>query len=703
MKYTDRKITTEKNMTCRSLLLVCLVAAAGYPETDTRARLDSLQQRVEEVVSKAGIHFGGEFRSQFLLSRIRGEGVTPGKRTDESVEYTSVDFDITARPNDAIGARVMFRMHQDWRNFFSDIANPIFSRWISIDGSVARMFSYHAGDFKERYSPLTLYSPDITVPFEPEIFAQLRRQAMAEEFVRGNSRPLQGASVNLDAEVVPILKELHVNLLASRLRLAQTNIENGSMVATELEKAPMDRYALGANTDAVVLPDLFVGGTAMDIFDLKATADTSDTVADTLAKQTAVWAVRGGAGTRAFLDTDRFSLSLSAELAQSRNDSSWYRVDTLRTAGDTSTTHHLLQQTITGNACSIDLRGRLGFGNGSLRFGVGYLSNDRTFRNELAQSPTFIGQRIMNIENDSTYRDNTFKWFEPSRFVATHYSTFDAMYRHVFKFTPSEATNLWHKAPMRKISYTRAILSQEELDKIADEYLDPALQLVMPFGPATPNRSGFRGSLDLSLLEGGLDVRGSLLMVDEKESSSIVHPVSVAYDSGETMSSGTAAPADTTVMENTEISVPATSFLQAGGGVSVDLSALITALPHPLVLSGGYRLSRAINDGNIDYDVTASTTEVGFLNAGLAWTFWKRATLLAGYQRIDMSADGTVDDIVTRQVQTHWAVGARYRVGEGGTLTGALGKVAVAWPENPPAGHRDFSQWQPELRLTVSF
>ncbi|MBD3239974.1 MAG: hypothetical protein GF331_05265, partial [Chitinivibrionales bacterium] len=137
-------------LTALGVLLLC--AATILADDTTTTRLERLEEKVESILSKAGIHFGGEFRSRLLLSRIGGPGALDHRPSDEPVEYTSVDFDIVARPNDAIGGRAILRLHQDWRNFFSDISNPIFTRWISIDGTVKRMFSYHVGDLRERYT-----------------------------------------------------------------------------------------------------------------------------------------------------------------------------------------------------------------------------------------------------------------------------------------------------------------------------------------------------------------------------------------------------------------------------------------------------------------------------------------------------------------------------------------------------------------------
>ena len=104
-------------------------------------------------MAKAGISIGGEFRSQYTGAKISGDSLDQSKRTRETNEFTSVDFDIKARPNEYISGRIVFRMHQNWQNFFSDISNPIFSRWISIDGNPMDMFRFNIGDFKEKYSP----------------------------------------------------------------------------------------------------------------------------------------------------------------------------------------------------------------------------------------------------------------------------------------------------------------------------------------------------------------------------------------------------------------------------------------------------------------------------------------------------------------------------------------------------------------------
>jgi len=49
---------------------------------------------LENILSKEGISVGGAFRSQYLHSSIGGPGALAALRSEEGVEYTSVDFDI---------------------------------------------------------------------------------------------------------------------------------------------------------------------------------------------------------------------------------------------------------------------------------------------------------------------------------------------------------------------------------------------------------------------------------------------------------------------------------------------------------------------------------------------------------------------------------------------------------------------------------
>ena len=126
-------------MTLRTSVVTMLFLAAALSASSgaENERMNKIESKLRSIINKAGIDFSGTFRSQYLSSQLEensgDSSIDWGRKTTESNEYTSVDFDISARPNEALSGKLLFRMHQNWQNMFSDIANPIFTRWICID------------------------------------------------------------------------------------------------------------------------------------------------------------------------------------------------------------------------------------------------------------------------------------------------------------------------------------------------------------------------------------------------------------------------------------------------------------------------------------------------------------------------------------------------------------------------------------------
>jgi hypothetical protein len=633
------------------------------------SRLDKIEQAVSNALSKAGVNFGGEFRSQFLTSGVEGRAVTKSYRKGEDVEFTSVDFDVSARPASELSARLIFRFYEDWRNMWISFQEPICSRWISVDGLVKNVFSYNVGDFKQKYSPLTLYSPDVDIAYEPEIFAQQRKTAMKEMFLGDNERVLQGVNMNFDAEIVPALKELHWNVLGSRLRNVEL-VSTGAPVALHLDTALMDKYVVGSNLNMTIIPGLSLGGTFLDIFDATPTFGGSTDSAEMIAQNTRVFAGRGEVGTGLFMDEKTFSLAIGGEVAVSSDDSSWQHVDTV---SPTQILKTRTTQAVTGTAATVDLKGILRIAStGNVNFDIGFLNNQADFRNDLAQSPTFFRTRIMNTENDVS--------------SGALYSTFDALYRQVFKFSPSEnAQNNgslagWLKGPVSKIAYGSGILTQKEMRRVP---LDNAISTVMPFGPATPNRSGVKAGVSADFLEKAILVSGSAKFLNELDGQ-------FAVVDTETRAQGI---------------MPQSTFLEAGGGASVDLAALGRFWRYPLIISGGYTLSRVSNDGAAGYAQSPWTIDVGFVNAGLYWTFLKKASLLGGYQLLVTDGDGIYDNVKHTLTQLHWSCGLEYKLSDGARLTGSFGGIEVSHKNDAAidVSAMDFRQYQTDLFLTVTF
>jgi hypothetical protein len=629
---------------------------------DISGKPDSIATVLERIISKAGISFGGEFRSQFLSSTIGDTGAVKNRRAGEEVEFTSVDFDVKARPNTVTQGRAVFRMHQDWRNYFSDISNPIFVRWLSLDGTVKNMVSYNVGDFKQKYTPLTLYAPDVDILYEPTLFAQDRTVAMDEAFLENNQRILQGVNLNGDAEITPFFNAAHAGIFGARLRNVGVNIQNGQKVTAAMEVSPVEKYLVAGNLDLTFLKGFSVGGNLMNVFDNKGSYAGNDSVFKLIAQNTNLIDGRGNADFAKLLNAENWKATLSAEFASSKDDTGYT---------DSAAKKVLLAST-EGTALRAGFSG--GYAGGSLftmSLDAFFLNNTADFRNDCAQSPVFVGRRIMNVENDTPYASgNNFD------VTSLHYSSFDALYDHVFKFAPSASTNMWNQAPFSKGSYTNTIFTKSERSKIA---LDPSLQLVMPFGPATPNRTGIDAKVNLGFLKNKVEAKvvfASLKEIDPQKLSD-----SVSY--------------------------PLTAYGQAGGGAKVNIGSLV-GWQYPFYISGSVVKSTSDNDGISGDSLHPSLSITSTMYCGdLYFKFWKRAAIIGGVEQIDNDFASKYDN---KTAQLYYAGGLEYKVSEGSYIDGKIGQIKVSYDSSVPvvapqtsAAAKNFSQTIVNLFLRVKF
>ena len=674
------------------LAMIGVMATCGYSDDGTAdsasATSKNVMKTLEHIMAKAGISFDGEFKSQFMSATVGGAAVDNTRRKNETVEYTSVDFDIKARPNTITQGRLIFRMQQDWRNFYSDISNPIFTRWVSIDGSIKGMFSYDVGDFRQKYTPLTLYTPDLDILYEPDLFAQQREMAKNEVFLDDNQRLLQGVNLNFGAEVYPIFNSLKLNVLATRLRSVETNIQNGSKPVGFIETSPIEKFMVGTNGDATFLKGVSVGLSYLNIFDNKESHTLySDSAIDTMAQNTGIFDVRGGVDVANLLDAKSWKTNVSAEMALSSDDSAYYDTANQR--------KYLKTKAITGSAL------RAGINAGytlqdlfTVSVDAGFINNASNFRNELAQSPDFIGRRIMDFENDTLNYSPT----------SPLYSTFDAMYQQVFKFAPSPKDRFndnltwWFKEPFSKNSYSPIVLTQTELSNIKkrdstnylkSRYLDPSVQLIMPFGPATPNRTGVNGHATLGFL--GNRLQAKVLFASLKEIDTTIIAAATATTPAKTL--------------------PKTAYSQIGGGIKIELGGFV-GWKYPINISSSLVNSKASNDGiSGELAYPAASIASAFYSENLYFKFWKRMAFLAGMEYINNQFEKTFATTLTdTRNQMLTAIGLEYKLSDGSYVTGTVGQIDVTNKSDDPASTgaldpslKNFNQKLASLFLRVMF
>lgn len=278
-----------KALAVAASLWVPMVASAATDATVTDQQ-EALSARLEQILAKNGISIGGSFRGEVGASAMDGNYTKPVRRNDEQIAFTSVDFDLRARPNSSTTARAVFRLHLDDPNFFGSPYVPLDTRWLSLDGGFLDMFYYHLGNLQAKWSPLVMNATEPGFLYTPRLFAQQQKEVEAERFIGGGVRNLQGANLGLRAAVPSLqIDSFDVSLLASKLLSAGPIGSIASISTTKRQLsgdgvtgfpdslANFDRWALGGKANVAFLKGFNIGGSFIQTKDLRSTFGTIDT------------------------------------------------------------------------------------------------------------------------------------------------------------------------------------------------------------------------------------------------------------------------------------------------------------------------------------------------------------------------------------------------------------------------------------------
>ena len=700
------------------------MAAFAADGSDNTAKLDSLGQKLEKILSTQGISFGGQFKGEYGASVLSGNALNNVRRDDEQIGYTEVDFDLRARPNTVTQARAVFRMHLDDASFFGAPYSPFETRWLSIDGSTPEgILYYHLGSIQQKWSPLTIWSPDPSFVYTPRLFAQQQKLAMDERFLGNNNRNLNGVNLGIRAAVPSAaIDSFNLGLLAAKLLtaapvgsslsqfLSNSNTSMDGTVGYPDTLANFDRWVFGAKGSVTFLKAFDLGINVLADKDLKSTFGTSDTSTirlfrDSLAQSGLVYSVQLGADVAKFIGNPKLILGLDAEIASS----SWDYF----AARDTDLLANYLgakYTTTKGMAIDASLKGGWKTDNWSAALRVGYLMVDSAYRSDLAQTPVFnpaLG-RIYNSEQDLINTDGSVPGL-------LHYNTFDALYHSVHHWV-AEDRNEYTKAPYDKIAYSNYVAgwanyslgawtaATADLAKanataqalavanntvvatkaaaatklalyqvvLQDAPFDRDLQFVLPGGESSPNRVGPKVGFDLSFLNGGVEATGNGYFLSEAKG--------------------------TVLDTETQVTPEKATFQQIQAGVRFRLdrfapnwnTLLHPKNPIPLELSVSGGQSTAKGGASLDYKSTelAASVYVGVL---------PRLSVLGGYQAIT-GLDNTIA-MVSRNM-TDMAGGLEFKIQEGAYFLAMYNLIKTEYP-NAPEFNFDQSIWS--TKISVSF
>ena len=629
-----------------------------------------------------GVRIEGTSTSRYLRATLAGDGVNHENPTAENQAFSQADIALKASPGTGSGGEVDFRLHQDWNKSYEEGPNPFAIRRLLYGGAFfSDRLRFALGDFRSRYSPLTIYAPEPEVLMEPEIFAARRHEAMDEWFLDSNQVPLQGLNAEYAAVASPSFA-LTVKATGARLR----SVDPEGFLGWNFHSGSTEKWLTGGTAKARLWQGLELGLTQVHIIDLiraSRAGNNAYAMADqgtpllTRYDDENIFAPMLGFDGNPFLKSSRLSFSITVEYALSQYSARQDSLEKSPVAHKIADTHSEAQRS----------QVHAGFGKPGeafhLSLDAAYLKTGADYVNDVAQSPTFIGRRILNSQN-------------PVGGSSAGYRTLDALYNHEYHVTPitklntSEfwgngagtaynGTNNWIRAPFFKNSYTPVITSKAERDSL-QKALDPNVQLLFPFGPATPNRTGLTATVMGDFLHGALKAELTLASLREVQ--------------GETMDSLQAQPA---------------AFARLGGGLSMDLGTWL-GLTRALRLSGSYLKDSEARTAFTSHGIQVAALDYGtaFTNLGIYSQLFERFALSAGYQSIHANPLlGYIVQGQTRapamgsQTQSQWSLGAELKLAAGAVAMGEVGMLDMAESDGTAATR--FSQIVSGISLRIGF
>ena len=709
--------------------LTALALSTGFAAASVADNQEQIASKVDSANAHRGLEVTGAVRGVAQASYFGTDQDTYGKVAMPDVErneFVDADFNFGFRPWESVRANAMLRLYAGMQEYFASAAKIIEVPWLNVEGQVGNNFHWIVGDFRQQYSPLTLFAPDVDIMYEPQVFARKRHMAEKQQLLEGNQRNLQGANLQFRMDLNDIFGQVRAEGIFARLNRAQMldlsgaegNILPNDSVPGATQAANTDKFLLAGNLELLPLKkNAYLGGTMMYIFDNEDSYsyayryfDDEGQLATNPAtnlqisyinpfelqpQKTFILAGRVGGDVAGMMNNKNLILDATAELAMSMDEvktmsyvfedgdngtgtAADYDLDgdieSIVFGDDNRPKMKETAETNNGMALNAVLNAGYKTDSWGVRLVGDVVFNDSLWFNNLAQSPKFFAQRVLN----SDYDGNTVKYSVNSPL----YTTFDALYNFSPKFAPVARTlrtddnafknngqsDSYNIAPYNKNSWTGNVYSKAQI-ALLNAMADPAIQMVLPNGAATANREGGRATL-IANVGDWFEAQGLF---------GIYTQVSPLYGF-------------------TDV-----SYMEYGGGLKADVFKVI-GFKKPLEISGSYKHT----ERTMDYDPTIArwdlstdglTPEVlsgtaemktDFINAGLYVQYLPRLGITAGFQMItmelnDLQQTQSMADYaaiastapMVKGTQMQWMVGLDYTLEKNAWLSLNFGMVTV--------------------------
>jgi len=662
-----------------TILLSAVAFAAASVNATNAAKIDST---IESIESKKGVDIGGTVRAVYNNSHLSSDQDVNAYNVmsdREVMEFVQMDLDFGFRPWDNVRVNAKMRTFAGMQDYFAASATSVTFPWLNVEGNVGESFYWVVGDFRSQISPLTVYAPGVDIMYEPMIFARNKEIARGDAMLEGNQRNLQGVNLQLRRGLGETLGEIRAEAFAARLRRGEYldfsgyegNLLPNEGIPGASQAGNYDKYAINGNLEWFPMNrNLMVAGTYLWIVDDENSINRSyffdqqnqifnylpTNYLDSLPQNTKVVSGRFGGDVAGFLGNKSLILDLTGEVAMSMDEVYKYQENGTNEEG--VVLYKPVKEDDKGMAANVELQAGYKTDLWNARINAAYIYNDSSWYNNMAQSPSFVARRILNTDKDG----NLTKYGT----YAPLYSSFDAMYYFTPRHSPlssslanasplnnkfqKEQNKSYNIAPYSKTSYTTAVFTRNEL-ALLDELSDPALQMALPNGLATTNRTGAKVNLVAGFgKDNAIEAQGLFVMQEQVKS---------ILPSGEKA-----------------------KYTEMGGGAKVDVLKLL-GFNTILELSGSYKYStKEIDKASMNSD---------FINGGLYWRYFKRFGVSAGFQMIRTNINSGMANFeqamtsnlnvsvapIMQGRQMQWMVGLDYTLAPHAWLSMNYGQISV--------------------------
>ena len=668
----------------KNILIALLTASVAASASAVADNQKALQAKADSANAKRGVEIGGSIRAVAQRSSFSTDQDVHSVNKMPNVEhneYVSADLSFGFRPYENVRANVIMRLGGGMQEYFAAAAKTLEAKWLNVEGNIGKNFYWTVGDFRSAISPLSIYNPGIDILYEPTIFARKRHMAQKEQLLEGNKRNLQGINLQFRQEIDPMIGELRAEAFLARVNRvsvldftgAEGNILPGDEIAGTSLASATDKWLVGGNIELLpVQKNVYVGVTPMLIFDNENSKSYTyrhpnrdpqgfvpGDAENAYERQeinpyeygpqnTFVLSARVGADVGGLVKQKGLSADVVVEYAMSVN-----KQKTPAYINELGLTVPEAEESINGSALLATVNAGYEVENSwSAGLSLDVVMNDEKWFNNLAQSPSFFAQRVLNSDKDG----NTVKYGVNSPL----YSTFDALYNYSPKFTPVARTlgtddnafmdgqsKSYNIAPYNKNSWGSNVYSAAQLALI-NQMIDPAIQATLPNGLATANRKGFRVSLKGDW-QNKIEAQALVNIFNQ------VTPESEAIDN--------------------------VSYKEFGGGAKFDV-AKMAGFSKALEFSGSFKRSENTVTPKVGTEAKVTSN---FLNVGASFQFLPRLGITGGFQMIetDYGNSSLINPNVGLDVpfmtsnQTQWMVGFDYVVADNAWLAINFGMINV--------------------------